>query len=120
MNNPLICIVCPKGCKVTVTEKDGILSTTGNACPKGHDYAIQESTDPKRILTTTIKITGANHDRCPVVSNGPLPKGDLFKVLSLLEGLEVQAPITVNTVILDNVLGSGIDIVSSRTMEKHA
>lgn len=118
MNKQLICIVCPKGCKVTVSDETGSLTTTGNSCIRGNLYGIQEVTDPKRMLTSTIKIHHATHERCPVVSSKPLPKGDLFKVLALLEKVEVSAPVFMNTVVLRNVLDSGVDILISRTMEE--
>lgn len=118
MNKELICIVCPKGCRVTVLEENGIYSTTGNACARGNVYGIQETIAPKRMLTSTIKIHNAAHARCPVVSSGPLPKGDLFKVLALLEKVEVMAPVTMKSVVVENVLNSGIDILISRSMEE--
>jgi len=118
MNKPLICIVCPKGCKVTVTNQDGVYTTTGNACSRGNVYAIQETIAPKRILTSTIKINGASHQRCPVVSSAPIAKQDLFKALACLENIEVDAPVTMNTVVVQNVINSGVDILISRSMEK--
>ena len=118
MNKELICIVCPKGCRVTVYEENGQMKTTGNACLKGNVYAIQESTAPKRMLTSTVKIHGALHSRCPVVSSAPLPKESIRSVIELLEKVEVTAPVTMNSVILENVNQSGVDIVISRNMEK--
>jgi CxxC motif-containing protein len=118
MNKQLICIVCPKGCKVTVSEENGVYTTTGNACIRGNTYGIQEVIAPKRMLTSTIKIHKAAHSRCPVVSSGPIAKGDFFKVLALLETVEVTAPVTMKSIVLDNVLNSGIDILISRSMEE--
>ena len=31
----LVCTVCPVGCRLTVQEKNGSLSVTGNRCPRG-------------------------------------------------------------------------------------
>ena len=118
MNKHLICLVCPKGGTVTVSEVNGVYTTTGNACARGNVYGIQEAIAPKRMLTSTIRIHNASHARCPVVSSAPLPKGDLFKVLALLENIEVTAPVVMNTVILDNVLNSGVNILISRSMEE--
>ena len=118
MNKELICIVCPKGCKVTVSEENGIFTTTGNACARGNVYGIQEAIAPKRMLTSTIKINHAAHARCPVVSSAPLPKEDLFKVLALLENITVTAPVVMKSVVLENVLNSGVDILISRSMEE--
>lgn len=118
MNKELICIVCPKGCRVTVSEENGQLKTTGNACIRGNVYAIQEATAPKRMLTSTIRIHGALHARCPVVSSAPLPKESILSVIELLEKVEVTAPVTMKTIVLENVNQSGVDILISRNMEK--
>ena len=51
------CIMCPMGCEMTVTLEDGkFVSVTGNSCPRGAKYAETEVTDPRRMLTTTIRI----------------------------------------------------------------
>jgi len=118
MNKQVICIVCPKGCKVTVSEDNGGYTTTGNACIRGNVYGIQEAIEPKRILTSTVKISGALHHRCPVVSSAPIKKENLFLVLKALEGIELIAPVQMSQVVIANVLGSGIDIITTRNMGK--
>jgi CxxC motif-containing protein len=61
----LICIVCPTGCALTVTEgaagADGVpvLGVTGNRCPRGDVYAREEVTDPRRTVTATCAVNGA-------------------------------------------------------------
>ena len=44
MTRNLTCIVCPRGCQLTVElGADGaVLSVTGNTCPRGKQYAIDE------------------------------------------------------------------------------
>ena len=46
-----ICIECPKGCRLTIDEN---LNVTGNTCLRGKQYAINEVTCPKRIVTSTV------------------------------------------------------------------
>ena len=40
MKRELVCIICPRGCRLTVEGEVGNLTVTGNACPKGKQYAI--------------------------------------------------------------------------------
>lgn len=55
----LTCIGCPLGCTVEVTTENGqILSVTGNTCKRGEDYARKEVTNPTRIVTTTVRVSG--------------------------------------------------------------
>ncbi len=55
----MTCITCPIGCLLEVdydlTKKE-IISLKGNQCKKGYKFAQDELFDPKRILTTTVKI----------------------------------------------------------------
>ncbi|MDE7038087.1 MAG: DUF1667 domain-containing protein, partial [Lachnospiraceae bacterium] len=55
----LICINCPMGCMLTVAmEKGAIVSIEGNTCKRGETYAGKELTNPTRIVTSTVKVTG--------------------------------------------------------------
>ena len=40
------CIVCPKSCAVTVTDRDGELSISGYECKRGMDHARDEYLHP--------------------------------------------------------------------------
>ena len=33
----LVCIGCPRGCRLTIDEKDGEYIVTGNTCPRGKE-----------------------------------------------------------------------------------
>ena len=50
----LTCIVCPRGCRLKVNDD---MVVTGNACPRGEKYAINELTHPTRTITSSIRVT---------------------------------------------------------------
>ena len=55
MTRELTCIVCPRGCDLTVTIEDGkVISVGGNACRRGVTYAENECTHPVRTGTSTM------------------------------------------------------------------
>ncbi|MBO1263950.1 MAG: DUF1667 domain-containing protein [Clostridia bacterium] len=113
----MICIVCPKGCRLQVDEKpDGEIIVMGNGCNRGIPYAKKELTNPTRVITSTVKIRGGIHKRLPVKTSTDIPKGLNFDVMRELEKIEVEAPIKVGTVLIKNVLGTGADIVATRNM----
>ena len=57
MKKQLVCVNCPKGCRITVTfEQERITDIIGYSCEQGKNYAAQESVDPMRILTSTVRI----------------------------------------------------------------
>ncbi len=71
----LICIICPRGCHLTVDKTAADITVTGNACPRGAAYGKKEVTSPARVITSTVKVEGASHRRLPVKTNGEVPKG---------------------------------------------
>ena len=55
----LICIGCPLGCPLTVEmEGNEVKSVAGNTCPRGDAYAKKELTNPTRIVTSTVRVSG--------------------------------------------------------------
>lgn len=112
----LICIVCPKGCRLRVDENDGY-KVTGNTCPRGEEYGKIELTNPTRTITSTVAVRGAAHPRCPVKTTKPIPKGLIFEAMQTLDGLELTAPVALGQVAVANVCGTGADFVTTRALE---
>lgn len=120
MKHELTCIVCPRGCRIQVWEEEGVYRCEGNQCVRGEVYAIQEVTEPRRMFTSTVQLTGSQLKRCPVVSSSAIKKTDIFRIVDLLENVVLEAPVALNQVILKNILDSGIDIIASRSIKKDA
>ena len=114
--NP-VCIQCPLGCHLTVEEKDGEIIVTGNSCPRGAAYGRSEMTNPVRIVTTTVALDSRDHRRLPVITSQAVPKGRIMDVVKALKDVKVMAPVKRNDVIVENVLGLGVDIIASRSVE---
>lgn len=112
----LICIVCPKGCRLHVDETDGY-KVTGNTCPRGEEYGKMELTNPTRTITSTVAVRGAAHPRCPVKTTKPIPKGLIFEAMQTLDGLELTAPVALGQVAVANVCGTGVDFVTTRALD---
>lgn len=111
----LICITCPNGCHLTVDENNGF-KVSGNRCERGVTYAKHELTSPERVLTSTVKLSGGAHRRLPVKSSKPLPKGKLVEAVRSLDSVEVISPIKCGDIIIKDVLGTGADIVATRSL----
>lgn len=111
----MVCIVCPIGCHMEV-DVENDYKTTGNQCPRGPKYAKEELTAPKRVVTTTVKITGGIYNRITVKTKEAIPKELVFKCMEELNNVEVHSPVKMGDVVLENVLGTGIDIVATRDM----
>ena len=109
----LVCIVCPKGCRLHVDEENGY-KVTGNSCPRGEAYGREECTNPTRVVTSTVAVAGGAHPRCPVKTNRPVPKDRMFDVVRALDGLVIPAPVALGQVIVADVCGAGADVVATR------
>ena len=102
-----ICIVCPKGCRLQVDDEGNV---TGNTCIRGEKYGKQEAVDPKRTLTSTVKINSKLVRRLPVITTGDVPKAKVQEIVRYLDNIEVSAPIKVKDIVVENVMGLGVDI----------
>ena len=106
MKKSLTCIICPVGCEISIEEQGGELTVSGNACARGRAYAIEEISAPKRTLTTTVK--AKNGSVVAVKSANPIPKDKMLDAMKIINSLEIDLPITIGTVIIEDVYGSPI------------
>ena len=113
--NKLTCIVCTKGCALLFS--DGF-DVSGNLCPEGAAYAVQELKYPARTVTSTVKISGALSVRCPVKSLHPIDKSLLFDAIKLLDEVELLAPVEVGDIIVSDICGTGVPFVTTRSMSR--
>ena len=113
----IICIVCPTGCRVRVSGLDPEhLEVSGNECKRGEEYALKEITDPRRTLITTVQIDHATLRRLPVRTNREIPKQSIFPCMEVINRVRVEAPVEVGQVIIADILGTGADVVATRSM----
>ncbi len=118
----MVCIVCPVGCRMTLecmnedNKTENAFSVSGNKCKRGNDYAIKEMTAPTRMLPTTVKIQNGTLNRLPVRTQNPVPKDLIFDCMKVINKVEVQAPISVGDVVISNILGTGVDVIATRSM----
>ena len=112
----VICTCCPKGCHLQVDEANDY-KVTGNGCPNGIAYGKEELTHPTRIITSTVRAEGGLHPRYPVKTSKPVPKGQMAEVVAALDSIVLHTPIHVGQVVVENVCGTGADIVTCRDMD---
>lgn len=115
----LICIGCPLGCPLTAELEDGeVRSVTGNTCKNGEKYARRELTNPTRIVTTTVRVSGGELAMVSVKTASDIPKGKIFDCIRALKDVEVPAPISIGQVILPDAAGTGVGVVATRHVRK--
>lgn len=115
MKKELICIACPIGCHLEIFPEEDY-RVEGNQCKRGVAYGKKELTDPTRMITSTVVIEGGIYPRIPVITKGEVPKGMIFEVMKEINKVVLHAPVKRGTVVIENVLGTGVDVVTSRSM----
>lgn len=114
----LICICCPMGCRMTVQKQGEEFIVTGNTCPRGKKYAIEEMTAPVRTVTSSVRVRGGDCPMLSVKTDKPLSKSLIFDSLAALSSVCVDAPVAIGDVVLSNVVGSDVNFVATRCIAK--
>ncbi|MCT4566363.1 MAG: DUF1667 domain-containing protein [Maledivibacter sp.] len=112
----MVCIVCPIGCHIKVSKDGDDYNVVGNNCPRGREYGIKELTNPTRVLTTTVKVKGGILNRLPVKTREAISKDKIFECMEIINFTETEAPVSIGDVIIEDMLGTGVDVVASRSM----
>ncbi len=108
MKRNLICIICPRGCSLTAEGEGENLTVTGNACPKGGEYAINECTHPTRTVTSIVAVSNRADTMVSVKTAAPIPKEHIFDVMEQIRKLTVSAPVHIGDVLIPEVYGTEV------------
>ena len=113
----LTCIVCPKGCQLTVELDDNkkVLSVSGQTCKRGEVYANNECTAPMRTITTTAAVIGGGV--VPVKTDKTVPKEMMFDCMKVINEARVAPDAKLGTVVIENILGTGANVVTTRNVK---
>ena len=111
----LTCIGCPMGCTLYVKIEDNqVKSVTGNTCMRGDVYARKEVTNPTRIVTTTVNVKGGGVD--PVKTKEDIPKGKVMDCVKELKQLEIEPPVLIGQIIVEDVADTGIPVITTSSI----
>lgn len=90
----LVCTCCPNGCSLTaVTNAKGKLVITGAICSRGVSFGLSELTDPRRTLTTTVRLKNGAYPLVAVRSAEPVKRTDLRRLVAGLRSVTLTAPV---------------------------
>jgi len=103
------------------------LSITGNKCPRGIAYALEEIRAPKRTVTATMMLKQSNGDsqaelnisvrRIPVKTSSPCLRENIPALLKDIYKMQITLPVKAGDVLINNWNGEGIDVVATRTLD---
>ncbi len=113
MIKDMICIVCPNGCTLRAEENEGLVTVTGNKCPKGEEYAKSELLCPKRTLTTTVATAFHERPVLPVRITGAIPKGEIKNAMAEIDKITVKTKLKCGDIIVNNFMNFDVDLVAT-------
>jgi len=112
----MTCISCPMGCRLEVEyDDDRIISVENSRCKIGIKYAKTEIYDPRRMVTTTVRMNAAIK-LLPVKTTAPIPKELVKNVVEELKDITVSVPVQIGDVIKKNICGTDVNIVATRNI----
>lgn len=110
----LTCIVCPRGCRLFIDDE---LNVTGNSCPRGAIYAKDELTNPKRMITSFVRVKNRENTVASVKTSSSIPKAMIFEVMEEINKVGVNAPTHIGDIAIKNVLNTGVDILITKNID---
>ena len=112
MKRELTCIICPRGCSLSVNIEGAKTCVSGNSCPKGEKYGIEECIHPTRTVTSIVRVENRENTMVSVKTASPVPKENIFDVMELIKKTSVKAPVKIGDIILTNIYGT--DIIATK------
>ncbi|MBP2636597.1 MAG: molybdopterin oxidoreductase [Firmicutes bacterium] len=117
MRKEYTCIICPNGCGMEA-EIEGVrvIDIAGAGCPKGQEYVEQELTDPQRNIATSVLVENGILPLVSVRLTKPVPKARIFDVIQAVKQIKVVAPVKIEQVVIENILGLGSDVIATKNV----
>ena len=107
------CIGCPRGCLLRVEEENGGFKVSGNSCPNGERFAVSEMTAPRRMVCSTVKTVFPDVPVLPVRLSAEIPKSEIMNVMREISSVLLTERLRRGDVIISNLLGLGVDLIST-------
>ncbi len=113
----LTCILCPVGCELEVRITERGLDVRGHQCEKGIGFATEEVLHPKRNLATSVPVKGSETRLVSVRLSDRVPREMIFPILREIEKVRPEPPVRRGQVLIADVLGTGVDVIATRTID---
>lgn len=106
----ITCILCPNGCEITY-------DLNGGMCGKGPEYVKNEIMDPRRSLTSSVRVLGGRMPLVSVKTTGSIPKEKLQDAMKIVNSISVSAPIELGQIIQKDFVEEGIHLIATKTVK---
>ena len=119
MKRELVCIFCPKSCRLSVEyEGNQLISVDGAVCFKGKEFATSEIADPRRNFAGSVMIRNGRFRTLSVKSSHPIPLEKLVLLGKLSHDIVVEAPVEVGDKVASGLLDGEVDLIATRKVSR--
>lgn len=118
MGKKVVCNKCKEYCVIDINNEYEKIEFLGNKCLQGIEFAQNDLESPKNVLTTLVRIKGADINVVSVKSDKPIDKRLFIKCSRALSRINVGAPIKIGDIVCKNLLNLGVDIICTKNVSK--
>ncbi|MBQ6489756.1 MAG: DUF1667 domain-containing protein [Solobacterium sp.] len=104
----MICIICPNGCELEIDDTERV---TGNLCPKGRQFALQELKDPRRSVSTTCRTVFPDLPVVPVRTEQEIPKHLMKDAVRAISEIVIDRHMRIGETVAENILNTGVNVI---------
>ena len=104
----MICIICPNGCELEVDDAERV---TGNLCPRGLQFALQELKDPRRSVSTTCRTVFPDMHVVPVRTEQEIPKHLMKDAVRAISEIVIDRHMRIGETVAENILNTGVNVI---------
>jgi len=107
----MYCLSCHNGCELSIIGTGHDMLVEGNKCNNGLDFAEKETSNPSRVLTTTVRTKFPGVPVISVRTDGEIPKNKIKEAMHEINQLLVEDEKSCGDVILENVADTNVNII---------
>ena len=106
------CIICPNGCEITPEREGDSWTFVGALCARGEAYVLQEMSDPRRTISSLVRVEGGVRPLVSARITKPVPRDRIGDVMRLVRSLSCRAPVRAGQVLATDLPG-GSDLIAT-------
>lgn len=116
----ITCTICPNGCQIKYARPDGRVS--GSRCVRGEAFALAEKNNPKRTITSTVRIEGSGHQALghklvPIRTAQKVKKERLLHVMGQIKEIRLEKAVHAGDIVAAVTDGEEkIDVIATATV----
>lgn len=109
----ITCIECPLGCSIEVGMADSGITIEGNRCKRGKQYVLSEISDPKRIVTSTMRVNNGTRPLVSIKTDKEISKNMIFDLINFINNVKINAPVKIGDILVENIFGTSVNIIAT-------